>query len=74
MPQKAGFDWDIKREEVMGFHHHLNEIEMRSPDIVVYHIPCYPGVFSALTIWHLRNLYLRAFMMNPETAVPVMYW
>jgi hypothetical protein len=35
VPAKKGFDWDIKREEVLGFHFHVNKIEMRRPDIVV---------------------------------------
>jgi hypothetical protein len=33
---KKGFNWIIQREEVMGFHHHMMEIDMRRPDIVVF--------------------------------------
>jgi hypothetical protein len=33
---KKGFDWKIEKDEVMGFHFHLNEIELRRPDIVVF--------------------------------------
>ncbi len=33
---KTGFDWKIAKDEVMGFHFHLNEIELRRPDIVVF--------------------------------------
>ena len=33
---KRGFDWTIAKDEVMGFHFHVNEIELRRPDIVVF--------------------------------------
>lgn len=33
---KMGFNWKISRDETMGFHFHLNEIELRRPDIVVF--------------------------------------
>ena len=33
---KKGHDWKIGKDEVMGFHLHVNEIEMRRPDIVIF--------------------------------------
>jgi hypothetical protein len=36
LPAKFGYDWTIERDETKGFHHHMTEIEMRRPDIVVF--------------------------------------
>lgn len=33
---KEGFDWKIEKDEVMGFHKHMEEVDARRPDIVVF--------------------------------------
>jgi len=33
---KIGFDWKIERDEIMGFHLHMMEIDARKPDILVF--------------------------------------
>jgi hypothetical protein len=33
---KRGFDWKYDKDEVIGFHFHLNEIELLRPDLVVF--------------------------------------
>jgi hypothetical protein len=33
---KKGFDWKIERDEIMGFHLHMMEIDARRPDILVF--------------------------------------
>ena len=33
---KTGFDWKIERDEIMGFHLHMMEMNARRPDIVVF--------------------------------------